>query len=68
MKQLTDFIVGTYVYKYEHVDGNIWVVFNHNGKDYQRQVKYKYFSNFPIEYVNFKGTQYQVNTVKSVSV
>ena len=68
MRQLTDFIVGTYVSKDEHADGNVWVIFNHNGKDYQRQVKYKHFSNFPIEYVNFKGTQYKVNTVKGVAV
>lgn len=66
MKQLTDFVNGTYLSKDVH-DGDLWVTFNHDGKDYRRPVKFKYFSNFPIEYVNFKGARYQVNTVKGAS-
>ncbi|WGV35638.1 hypothetical protein EPabB_1 [Acinetobacter phage vB_AbaP_EPab_B] len=66
MEQLAEHINSTYLSKDVHSDGKLWVIFNHDGKDYQREVKFKPFSNFPIEYINFKGKQYQVNTVKSV--
>ena len=38
----------------------------HNGKQYTWKIKYKPFSNFPIEYINWNNTTYQVNTVKEV--
>lgn len=66
MKQLVGLQGLGYSIKTERDDG-LWVIFAYDGEDYQRQVKFKPFSNFPIEYINFKGTKYQVNTVKSAS-
>lgn len=47
-------------------DGNQYVLIEHNGKSYTRLIKYKPFSNFPIEYINWNNSQYQVNTVKEL--
>ena len=62
MKQLIDHV--QYAVKGEIKDGEQYVLIEHNGKTYNRLIKYKPFSNFPIEYINWNNTQYQVNTVK----
>lgn len=45
-------------------DGCQYVLIIHNCKKYMRKVKYKPFSNYPIEYINWNNTTWQVNTVK----
>lgn len=47
-------------------DGKQYILIEHNGKTHKRLIKYKPFSNYPIEYINFNNTQYQVNTVKNL--
>lgn len=47
-------------------DGKQYVLIEHDGKSYARLIKYKPFSNYPIEYINWNKTHYQVNTVKSL--
>lgn len=47
-------------------NGKQYVLIEHEGKTYTRVIKYKPFSNFPIEYINWNNSQYQVNTVKSL--
>ena len=47
-------------------DNDQYVLIEHNGKQYTRKIKYKPFSNFPIEYINWNNTAYQVNTVKEL--
>ena len=47
-------------------DNAQYVLIEHNGKQYTRKIKYKPFSNFPIEYINWNNAQYQVNTVKAM--
>lgn len=47
-------------------DGKQYVKIENNGKTYTRLIKYKPFSNYPIEYINWNNTQYQVNTVKNL--
>ncbi|WP_378347260.1 hypothetical protein [Acinetobacter baumannii] len=43
-------------------NGKVW--FTVNRKQHCVKIYTKPFSNHPIEYINFKGKQYQVNTVK----
>ena len=65
MKQLIDhvkFAVKGDVKK----DGKQYVLIEHDGKTYTRRVQYKPFSNYPIEYINWNKTHYQVNTVKNL--
>ena len=65
MKQLIDHV--QYAIKGALKDDNAqYVLIEHNGKQYTRKIKYKSFSNFPIEYVNLNNTTYQVNTVKEL--
>ena len=65
MKQLIDHV--QYAIKGALKDDNAqYVLIEHEGKQYTRKIKYKPFSNFPIEYINWNNTQYQVNTVKEV--
>ena len=47
-------------------DDEQYVLIEHEGKQYTRKIKYKPFSNFPIEYINWNNTTYQVNTVKDL--
>ncbi|QQO92924.1 hypothetical protein CPT_Pipo_003 [Acinetobacter phage Pipo] len=66
MKQLVDHV--QFCIKGEvQGDGSQYVLIEDGGKTYRRKIRYRYFSNYSIEYINFKNTQYQVNTVKSVS-
>ena len=48
------------------IDNAQYVLIGHEGKQYTRKIKYKPFSNFPIEYINWNNTTYQVNTVKEL--
>ena len=65
MKQLIDHV--QYAIKGALKDGNAqYVLIEHEGNQYTRKVKYKPFSNFPIEYINWNNTTYQVNTVKAM--
>ena len=65
MKQLIDHV--QYAIKGElKKDGKQYVLIEHNGKSYMRLIKYKPFSNFPIEHINWNNTTYQVNTVKEI--
>ena len=65
MKQLIEHV--QYAIKGALKDDNAqYVLIEHNGKQYTRKVKYKPFSNFPIEYINWNNTTYQVNTVKAM--
>ena len=65
MKQLIDHV--QYAVKGNlKKDGRQYVKIEHNGKIYMRLIKYKPFSNYPIEYINWKNSQYQVNTVKNL--
>lgn len=64
MKQLIDHV--QFAIKGAIKDGKQYVLIEHDGKSYNRVIKYKPFSNFPIEYINWNNTQYQVNTVKSL--
>lgn len=65
MKQLIDHV--QYAVKGAVNDeGKQYVIIEHEGKTHTRLIKYKPFSNYPIEYVNWNNIQYQVNTVKSL--
>ena len=65
MKQLIDHV--QYAIKGALKDDNDqYVLIEHEGKQYTRKIKYKPFSNFPIEYINWNNTTYQVNTVKEL--
>ena len=65
MKQLIEHV--QYAVKGALKDDNAqYVLIEHEGKQYTRKIKYKPFSNFPIEYINWNNTTYQVNTVKEV--
>ena len=65
MKQLIEHV--QYAIKGALKDDNAqYVLIEHEGKQYTRKVKYKPFSNFPIEYINWNNTTYQVNTVKAM--
>lgn len=43
------------------------VLWTNKGKAYKRKIQYKYFSNYPIEYIVYDGKQLQVNAIKHVS-
>ena len=65
MKQLIEHV--TYAIKGDlKQDGKQYVLIEHDGKQYTRLIKYKPFSNFPIEYINWNNTHYQVNNVKQL--
>ena len=65
MKQLIEHV--QYAIKGALKDGNAqYVLIEHEGKQYTRKIKYKPFSNFQIEYINWNNTTYQVNTVKEL--
>ena len=65
MKQLIDHV--QYTIKGALKDNDVqYVLIEHEGKQYTRKVQYKPFSNFPIEYINWNNTTYQVNTVKEL--
>lgn len=65
MKQLIDHV--QYAIKGALKDDDVqYVLIEHEGKQYTRKIKYKPFSNFPIEYINWNNTTYQVNTVKAI--
>jgi hypothetical protein len=64
MKQLIDHV--KYAVKGEIKDGKQYILIEHEGKTYNRVIKYKQFSNYPIEYINWNNSQYQVNTIKSL--
>ena len=65
MKQLIDHV--QYAIKGALKDnGSQYVLIEHEGKQYTRKIQYKYFSNFPIEYINWNNICYQVNTVKEL--
>ena len=65
MRQLIDHV--QYAIKGElKKDDKQYVLIEHNGKSYTRLIKYKYFSNYPIEYINWNNSRYQVNTVKNL--
>ena len=65
MKQLIDHV--QYAVKGALKDDNVqYVLIKHEGKQYTRKIKYKPFSNYPIEYINWNNTTYQVNTVKEL--
>ena len=65
MKQLIEHV--QYAIKGALKDDNAqYVLIEHEGKRYTRKIKYKPFSNYPIEYINWNNTTYQVNTVKEL--
>ena len=65
MKQLIEHV--QYAIKGALKDDNAkYVLIEHEGKQYTRKIKYKPFSNYPIEYINWNNTTYQVNTVKEL--
>lgn len=65
MKQLIDH--AQYAIKCALKDDNSqYVLIEHEGKQYTRKIKYRPFSNYPIEYINWNNTTYQVNTVKAM--
>lgn len=49
-----------------HTDGTQYVLIQHNGAKSRRKIQYKHFSNYSIEYVQWGGKRYQVNTVKQL--
>ena len=49
-----------------HTDGAQYVLIEHNGAKSRRKIQYKYFSNHAIEYIQWGGKRYQVNTVKQL--
>ena len=63
MKQLIDYVQYAFKGNLKN-DGIQYVSFNYEGKQYTRKVKYKPFSNYPIEYINWNNTTWQVNTVQ----
>lgn len=65
MKQLIDHV--SYAVKGElNTEGKQYVLIENNGKTYTRLIHYKPFSNYPIEYINWNNSQYQVNNVKTL--
>ena len=65
MRQLIEHV--QYAIKGALKDDNAqYVLIEHNSKQYTRKIKYKPFSNYPIEYINWNNTTYQVNTVKEL--
>ena len=62
MRQLRDYV--QYAIKSPvHDDGLQWVQIEHDGKRYSRRIKYKPFSNWPVEYVKWNNGHYQVNNI-----
>lgn len=48
----------------KHMEGTeMFIAFQVGAKHYRRKVCFKPFSNFPIEFVFYKGVRYQVNNV-----
>lgn len=51
-----------------HTDGTQYVLIEHNGTTSRRKIQYKHFSNHSIEFIQWGGKRYQVNTVKELYV
>lgn len=49
-----------------HTDGTQYVLIEHCGATSRRKIQYKHFSNYSIEFIQWGGKRYQVNTVKEL--
>lgn len=65
MKQLKDHV--KYAVKGPVLDnGKQYVLIEHDGKQFTRLIHHKAFSNFPIEFIHWNNTTYQVNNLKNL--